>query len=77
MVALADATNWDPYSNGIFDECHNSPNLNHGILIVGFDPTGAWIVKNWFGTGWGESGYIHVDMYNDCGINEVIVVPNL
>lgn len=75
VVALADATNWAPYSDGIFDKYTN--NLNHGVLIVGFEATGAWIVKNWFGTGWGENGYIRLDQFSDCGVNSVILVPNL
>ncbi len=44
---------------------------NHAVLIAGWDdnkPTaggqGAWIVKNDFGTGWGENGYFYVS-YSD------------
>jgi uncharacterized repeat protein (TIGR01451 family) len=40
---------------------------NHGVLIVGWDDslthaggTGGWIVKNSWGTGWGENGYFEI-----------------
>ncbi len=44
---------------------------NHAVTIVGWDDnkptangTGAWIVKNDFGNGWGENGFFYVS-YND------------
>ena len=38
---------------------------NHAVLIVGFDDdmcggNGAWIVKNSWGTGWGDNGYFYI-----------------
>ncbi|HER43767.1 MAG TPA: hypothetical protein ENO08_04840, partial [Candidatus Eisenbacteria bacterium] len=39
---------------------------NHGVLIVGWDDTmcdgnGAWIVKNSWGTSWGDAGYFYIE----------------
>ncbi len=45
--------------------------VNHAGCVVGWDDTkvtaggtGAWIVKNTYGTGWGEQGYYYIS-YND------------
>jgi len=61
------------YHSGIYYEpsCSAS-NLDHGVLAVGYGNEGGnyWIVKNSWGTGWGQSGYIQMakDRSNNCGI---------
>jgi len=67
------------YSSGVFDKnetsgggwfsCNgNSNDVNHAIILVGWDDSkGAWILRNSWGTGWGENGY----MYIKYGINNV------
>jgi len=61
--------------------------LDHGVLIVGYDTTskgqGYWIVKNSWGPSWGLNGYMHIAMgsQNDgagvCGINMLASYPTL
>jgi C1A family cysteine protease len=48
------------YTGGVFDE--SSPQRpNHAIVIAGWDDARrAWHVRNSWGTGWGEDGYIWV-----------------
>ena len=48
----------------------------HVVAVVGYDTTGDtpyWLVKNSFGTDWGEDGYVRIEITNDwpgvCGIN--------
>jgi len=62
------------YDGGIYDEpkCQ-SHLLDHGVVLVGYgseDGTGYWIVRNSWGSSWGEEGYIRVlrDGTNLCGI---------
>ncbi len=48
------------YNGGIFNACQNSP-INHAVVLVGWDDAqGVWILKNSWGTGWGESGYMRI-----------------
>ena len=48
------------YSGGVFN--HNSASsIDHAVVLVGWDDTnGCWIMKNSWGTGWGESGYMRI-----------------
>lgn len=58
------------YTGGIFrGRCKG---LNHTVIIVGWcDVTelregGYWIVRNSWGTGWGEDGYMRIAYDNNC-----------
>lgn len=66
------------YSSGVFSgECGTQ--LDHGVTVVGYGTAGDgngteyWIVKNSWGTQWGEQGYIRMQRGIDakqglCGI---------
>ena len=78
-----DASNWSfqLYSSGIYDEPSCSAyNLDHGVGCVGYGTEGGvnyWIVRNSWGTSWGEKGYIRMvkDKNNQCGEATNAVVP--
>jgi hypothetical protein len=46
------------YTSGIFNSCSSS-SPNHAIVLVGWGST-YWVMKNSWGTGWGESGYMRI-----------------
>jgi len=71
-----DASNWSLYRSGVFSNCNLTP-LNHAVLLVGYEDSGAWIVKNSWGTTWGESGYIRLAAGNTCGIAQHALLPNV
>lgn len=77
----AEGLAWQFYFGGIVRWLCGSCQ-DHGVLLVGYGHGGSkifgevdyWIVKNSWGTGWGESGYIRVEAddskYGTCGILE-------
>jgi len=78
-----DASNWSfqLYSSGIYDEpsC-SSWNLDHAVGCIGYGSEGGvnyWIVRNSWGTSWGENGYIRMvkDKNNQCGEATMGCVP--
>lgn len=56
--------------------------LNHAVTVVGFSvasPTPYYIVRNSWGSGWGEAGYINIAMQDGvgvCGIQLEVAYPN-
>jgi len=74
-VAL-DATYWSFYSGGIYDNSCSSTTMNHGVLLVGYGEDSGkqyWIIKNSWGTSWGEKGYLRlIRGKNKCGVNNFV-----
>lgn len=77
----ADQGVFQGYTGGILNSQDCGTNLDHGVLIVGHGSEGGqdyWIVKNSWGAGWGEDGFIRiadVDGNGICGINMAAVQP--
>merc|ERR1712087_165109 len=71
-VAIAlDASNFPLYEKGVFHA--KGFNLNHAVVLVGYgtDDEGGdyWLVRNSWGSYWGEKGYIRIKRENEpnCG----------
>jgi len=48
------------YTGGVFNE-RSSDRINHAVTLVGWDDKRqAWRIKNSWGTGWGEAGYMWI-----------------
>eukprot|EP01130_Rhizamoeba_saxonica_P019206 TRINITY_DN9864_c0_g1_i1.p1 TRINITY_DN9864_c0_g1~~TRINITY_DN9864_c0_g1_i1.p1 ORF type:complete len:332 (+),score=84.36 TRINITY_DN9864_c0_g1_i1:50-1045(+) len=74
LSICVDAAYWQHYSSGVMTswQCAWINQLDHCVQLVGYD-TGAstpyWIVRNSWGTSWGNEGYIWLEMGdNTCGL---------
>ncbi|MBK8262779.1 MAG: hypothetical protein IPK80_15770 [Nannocystis sp.] len=48
------------YTGGVFDE-RDPGIINHAVVLVGWDDQrGAWLMRNSWGTKWGEGGYMWI-----------------
>lgn len=80
----ADQPAFQLYKSGVFTAPCGT-NLDHGVLAVGYgvrDGTPYYKVKNSWGSGWGEGGYILLQRgvsqpEGQCGILSVASYPNL
>ena len=72
MTAVGVNSGFSSYSGGVFAGC-NSDSINHAVVVVGYGTTEEgldyWLVKNSWGPGWGDQGYIKIQRgVNMCGI---------
>jgi len=76
LSICVDARYWQDYTGGIMAEwqCDWVVQLDHCVQAVGYDTTAStpfWIVRNSWGTDWGEAGYIRLQYgANTCGLTD-------
>lgn len=59
-VAVRATPLFQAYHSGVFNEQAPGP-INHAVTLIGWDDgKQAWLMKNSWGTGWGESGYMWI-----------------
>jgi C1A family cysteine protease len=78
----ADTRYFQSYSGGVLTSTSCGTNLDHGVLIVGYGSQSGqdyWLVKNSWGTTWGEQGYVKIarsSSTNDPGICGIAMEPS-
>lgn len=84
LAVLIDASSksFQSYSSGVYyDPSCSQSTINHAVLAVGYDMSGSssqqyWIVKNSWGSGWGDRGYISMRMgVNQCNVERYVDYP--
>ena len=65
VAVRVDASNWHLYKTGVFNNCDTK--INHAVFMVGATAD-YWIIKNSWGTTWGESGYIRLAKGDTCAV---------
>lgn len=77
VVVGVDATNWGYYSTGIINSSTCGISVNHGVVVVGYNQSSKYyIVKNSWGTSWGEKGYIKVSIESGAGACGIQLYPS-
>lgn len=84
-VSIAvDASHFNSYTNGVLTSAScksGGASLDHAVQVVGYDttaPTPYWIVRNSWGTDWGNDGYVYLAMgSNTCGIADKAALVTL
>lgn len=80
-VAIYASPNFQSYASGILDDplCNSKSRINHAVVIVGYGRENGqdyWIIKNSWGTDWGENGYARMlKGVNMCKIESEVTYP--
>lgn len=78
----ADTRYFQSYSGGILDSTACGTSLDHAVEIIGYGSQNGvdyWIVRNSWGSSWGEDGYVRIkktSSTNDIGICGVAAEPS-
>ena len=87
ITVYAAENSFKNYKSGVYNKCKSVKEGNHQVLAVGWGTENGkkyWLVKNSWGTNWGEKGYFKIERGSNiqntngktgmCGIEEVSVL---
>jgi len=62
LSICADASSWSNYNGGVLTADQCGDNVDHAIQLTGYSPSqgGYWIVRNSWGSDWGNNGFIYL-----------------
>ena len=77
-VAIVVESDFFSYKSGIYNGCPSVKPCGHAVTAVGYDEQ-SWKIKNSWGAGWGEGGYIRMSRgkRSICRVAEFAMYPNM
>merc|ERR1712241_12310 len=77
VTGVAAAGPFSQYKGGIFAGCNSGQREDHAVTVVGYGTENGvdyWLIKNSWGTSWGEKGYIRMKRgVKMCGVGSSLV----
>jgi len=77
VVGIYAGGSFRSYSSGVWNGCTQGAEINHAVLAVGYGNENGkdyWLIKNSWGTNWGDSGYIKIQRgTNHCNVGNFCV----
>jgi len=85
LSICVDASTWQFYLGGAISNLCGE-DLDHCVMITGFNDyvdlfgysIPVWLIRNSWGSDWGESGYLYVERgQNLCGVADEVTIPTV
>jgi cysteine peptidase B len=68
LAVAVDANDLQHYKSGVMSTC-TAGAANHAVLLIGYSNSHYWLIKNSWGTNWGEKGFARLQFgSNQCNI---------
>jgi C1A family cysteine protease len=84
VAIQANLQSFQLYKSGIYSDPNCGDDLDHGVLVVGYGYDSSWdmkywIVKNSWGSTWGDNGYIRIqkDINDSSGLCGIAIDPSI
>lgn len=69
-------SDFNSYTDGIYQHTYGPLTGGHLVELIGFDNTNqCWIVKNSWGSSWGEEGFFRIAYESNCGFGSYTLAP--
>jgi hypothetical protein len=73
-VAMYALPSFSIYFSGVYNSCppDSHQKTNHVVILYGWDSNGNWLIRNQWGSIWGNFGNAVISAQADCGISNFV-----